>query len=369
VVGTDLIGMYICKIPVDSTQFDGTKQHTKTADDFALFAATEVAPYFTAVSGGRYKVEFVALGTVDAARDDGPEQCIEKAMSRTGDPYTSVLIADSTSPIGGGFASPGTIFVSDNGPDYTVFDRPPDQARRGGWVGGAVISTRPSPGTVVHEIGHTVHWPHSNTGSGDEYDNPVDVMSSGFGLCTSTDGMYECDPGNTIAFNRFASAWLKNGQVVVHPSGTANYLLDAPNTAGVQAVLVPDPAQPLTMLTIEARPAVGNDDFFVAEGVALHVVDQVDRTGGLSGLSTSRVSRQAVGSPDSYDHVVRIGGSITAHGVTVTVLRRVGNRYEVRVAGVFKTPASAFLSESFEWSAQSCATNDADVAIAAGCDL
>jgi hypothetical protein len=162
---------------------------------------------------------------------------------------------------------------------------------------------------------------------------------------------------------------LTNGQAVVHPSGTANYLLDTPNTAGVQAVLVPDPAQPVTMLTIEARPAVGNDDFFEAEGVALHVVDQVDRAGGLSGLSTSRISRQALGSPDSYDHVVPIGGSITAHGVTVTVLRRVGNRYEVRVAGVFKTPASAFFSESFEWSAQTCATSDADVAIAAGCDL
>jgi hypothetical protein len=369
VVGTDLIGVYICKIPADSTVFDGSRQHTATAEDFAALADAEVAPYFDVVSGGRYRVDFVPLGTIAANRDDGPEDCIDKALARTGDPYTNVLIADSTTRSIGvaGFASPGLIMLSESGQDPSVFDRSPAASHRGGWIAGTEISTLPNPGTIIHELGHTVHWPHSYIGPWDEYDNPVDVMSSGFGSCTNDPYIYRCDPGNTIAFNRFASGWLKNGQVVVHPSGTANYLLDAPNNAGVQAVLLPDPAQPLTMLTIEARPAIGNDDFFEAEGVALHIIDQVNRTGGLSGLSTSRVSRQAIGSPDSYDHVVRIGQTITAHGVAITVLRRIGNRYEVRVAGTFKTPGSAFFTESVESSGPSCATSDMEVAIAAGC--
>lgn len=372
VVGTDLVALYICEIPADSRVFDGSKQHDLTADDFAVFAEQEVAPYFSAVSGGRYEVEFVPLGSIEADRDEGPADCIEKAMAITGAPYTNVLIADSTTEMIGslaGFASPGTIFISDSGPDYSVFDRDPDHARRGGWIAGPGISTRPNAGTIIHELGHTVHWPHSYIGPNDEYDNPTDVMSSGFGVCTNGPFIYSCDPANTIAFNRLASSWLKNGQVVVHPSGTANYLLDAPNKAGVQTVLVPAPGQPFSMLTIEARPAVGNDDFFEEDGVALHIIDQVDRSGGLSGLSTSRVSRQAVGTPDSYDHVVDIGDTVTAHGVTVTVLRRVGNKYEVRVAGTYSTPGNGFFTALFASVPESCASGDLDDAIAEGCDL
>lgn len=367
-VGTDQIALYICKIPADSTRFDGSQQHNATSEDFAAFANAEVAPYFADVSGGRYAVEFVPLGDIQAERDDGAFECLSKAMSRTGSPYTNVLVADSTLT-GGGFASPGRIFVSDSGPDFSVFDRAPAEAERGGWVGGAVISERLNAGTIIHEIGHTVHWPHSNIGPIDEYDNPVDVMSSGFGVCQAGFTFYLCDPGNTLAFNRLASGWLGDGQTVTHTAGTANYLLDRPNAAGVQLLLAPDASQPHSMLTIEARPAVGNDDFADAEGVAVHIVDQVDRFGGLSGVSTARIQQQALGAPDTYEHVVNVGDTVSIHGVTLTVLRRVDDRYEVRVAGSYVTPAGTFFTQSNVLTRQSCASLGLDAALAAGCVL
>ena len=371
VVGADRVAVYLCQIPANSNVFDGSQQHGATDADFAAFANAEAAPYFDEVAGGAYSVEFVANGTIQAGPNDGPSQCLDEAMRRTQLPFNSAFVADSTLA-GGGFASPGTIFPSDDGPDFTVFDRSPAVARRGGWVGGATISTRPNPGTIVHEVGHSVHWPHSYVGPSTEYDNPVDVMSAGFGFCPlpgSNSTFYSCDPGNSLAFNRLAADWLGNGQVISHPSGTANYLLDRPNAAGLQLIVAPDPADPLGSLTIEAKPAVGNDDFLDDEGVAVHVIDQVNRYGGLSGLSSSRIQRQAGGVPDSYDHVVRVGQSKTFHGVTVSVLRRVGDRYEVRVAGTYTPPPAPFFSELIDFGRLSCATFTADRALDAGCGL
>lgn len=367
-VGHDRVAVHLCRIPANSTRFDGSEQHTATDRDFADLANAQVAPYFSAASGGAYTVEFVANGTIQADRDDGPEHCIQDALELAGSSFTNVLVADTTL-VGGGFASPGTIFTSAAGPDFDVFARTPLQARRGGWVGGATISDRPSAGTITHEMGHTLHWPHSYVGPNDEYDNPIDVMSSGFGWCRIDTLLYPCDPGSTLAFNRFASGWLRNGQVIAHTSGTANYLLDRPNASGLQLIVAPDPAQPQSMLTLEARAAVGDDDFVEAEGVALHVIDQMQRYGNLGGLSTSRIQRQAKGPGDSYDHVLAVGDTATVHGLTITVLRRVGDRFELRVAGSYRPPGDSFFTEANESRSVSCATLELTDALDAGCVL
>ena len=366
-VGVDRIGVYICRIPTDSRPFDGADQHDTTAEEFAEFARQEVAPYFEEVSGGWYTTEFTALGDIVVGRDATSSTCLEEATRRTGAPFTNVLVAGSVRG-GGGFASPGSIFTSPLGPDVTVFERPPSESGRGGWLGGSTVSFLPNPGTIVHEIGHTLHWPHSFIGPDSEYDNPVDIMSGGEGLCRVDRTLYPCIPGNTMAFNRLASGWLRNGQVVTHPSGTANYRLAPPGSRGLQLVAVPDPDEPLSSLTIEARPAIGNDDFFERDGVALHVVDQINRTGRLSGLSTGRLHRQATGDPDSFDHVIDVGGSLTIRGVTVEVLRRDGDHYDVRVTGTYDAPGLSFFTESVDALARtSCATMPLADAFAAGC--
>lgn len=367
-VGHDRVAVYICRIPADSTRYTGSERHSETDHDFADLANAEVAPYFAASSGGAYSIEFVANGTFQMGRDDGPDDCVTEALARTDGSFTNVLVADDTH-VGGGFASPGTIYTSSPPIDFDVFDRTPQQSRRSGWVGGATISVRPSPGTIVHELGHTLHWPHSYVGPGDEYDNPIDVMSSGFGRCRVGTVVYSCDPGSTLAFNRLASGWLRDGQVITHPSGTANYVLDPPNGPGLQLIVAPDPSDPESMLTLDARPAIGDDVFVPTEGVALHVIDQQQRYGSLSGLSTSRIQRQAIGPGDSYDHVLEIGESATVHGLTITVLRRDGDRFELRVAGTYRPPDDAFFTEALAIRPPSCATLDIDDALDAGCRL
>ncbi|MDJ0768936.1 MAG: hypothetical protein QNJ12_09085 [Ilumatobacter sp.] len=365
-VGTDRIAVYVCEIPVDSNVFDGSQQHTTTSQDFAAFAQAELEPYFDELSGGRYDVVFTARGNVSVGRNGDPLDCLDAASELTGAPYTNVLVAGTTLD-GGGFAGPGTIFTGSGAPDVAVLDWAPNQSSRGSWLGGATISVRPNPGVIAHEIGHTLHWPHSYIGPDDEYDNPVDVMSDGMGWCRVGNVSYPCIPGNTLAFNRLASDWLGDGQMVTHPSGTANYVLERPNGDGLQLVALPDPAQPLSLLTVEAKPAVGNDDFLASEGVAIHVVDQLDRTGGLSGLSTARIQRQALGAPYGFEHVVDVGESVTVHGVTVTVLRHVGDGYEVTIRGSYSPPGASFFAESLLRGRDTCADDDPVVAMATGC--
>jgi hypothetical protein len=303
---------------------------------------------------------------------EGPWDCERKAQALTGAPYTNILFTDTRS-YGGGQASPGLIWGS-GGTDRGVLEGgSPDSTWRGAWVGGGATGLNLNPSVVVHEIGHTLHWPHSYLAHGDEYDNRVDVMSGqpDEGWCTKPmpgggTMLWPCEPQHTIAFNRFASGWIDGQQVAIHPSGTANYTLDAPTRDGVQFVAMPDPSDPRSMLTLEARPRSGRDRFLEAEGVAIHLVDQVPRGSGISGFSTGRRQRQALGASESYDHVVGVGATLTVHGVTVTVHARSGDSYEVTVSGSYRMPASNVFTDHAGL-AVSCATFGIRAALASGC--
>ena len=125
---------------------------------------------------------------------------------------------------------------------------------------------------------------------------------------------------------RRAISWM------IHQSGRANYTLARPGSDGVQIVVLPHPTAPTRMLTIEARPAVGVDQDLVESGVAVHVVDQGS---GPFDVSTERRQAQAVGAPDSYDHVLLPGETLSVAGVGVTVLGALGDGFQVRVVGTY----------------------------------
>ena len=69
----------------------------------------------------------------------------------------------------------------------------------------------PNPAIAVHEIGHTLRWPHSFTGP-DEYDNVTDVMSGepDGNLCaydyTAGIPRYACNPQHSLAFKHSLAA-------------------------------------------------------------------------------------------------------------------------------------------------------------------
>jgi len=260
-------------------------------------------------------------------------------------------------------AGPGSI-SSDPRSDVSALSRPPNVSSRGGWIGGGAALHNPS--VVIHEVGHTLHWPHSYIGPSDEYDNPVDVMSGDpvdffdstgdltrFCPGLDPDSYIWCRAQNTLAFNRFAAGWINGEQVAIHRSGRVNYTLGKPSGTGLQMVALPDRTASLRMLTLEARPAVGYDEDLVKAGVAVHVIDQGAST--FDSISTQRHQRQAVGRPNSYEHVLAPGEKLTVDGATITVLGIVGDGYQVNVNGTYAN-SSALLTQSTEPSA-SCASH------------
>lgn len=332
-IGTDRIAVLAC---------DVTTEQDRTLDPVAVaaWANAEVTPWFVEASRGAYNPVFEAHPQRRVSRDSWTG-CVFAGNAITGAPFTNVMVYDSTF-YGGGQAGPGSI-----GPfDITVLERTPQQSRRGLWVGGGAPLV--DPAVVIHELGHTLHWPHSYIGPS-EYDNPIDIMSGSpvdGGLGDLTDFCPAAEPGyflwcnaqNTLAFNRLASGWIQDTQVAIHRSGMANYTLDRPHGTGVQMVALPDPAAPLSSLVIEARPATGRDRFNQRAGVSVHLIDQ--GSGGFNAISANRRQRQGVGAPDSYDHVIPPGASLTLHGVTIEVVGAAGEGYAVRVSGTYRRPGS-----------------------------
>ena len=63
------------------------------------------------------------------------------------------------------------------------------------------------------------------------------------------------------------------------------------------------------------------------------------------GVSATRRHRQALGATHSYDHVLGVGTTVTVHGVTVTVLGRSGDSYDVAVSGSYVMPPPNYFTE------------------------
>lgn len=356
--GLDRIAVWVCDVPTDTTSPAYAQDPTRLPVDAAAVAAwatAQAAPYFQRSSGGRYRTTFEPLGRIALTRSDGPDECLNRALAATGRPYTNVIAAD-TSWRGDGFGGAGLVSTSAS-QDINVFDVPPAKSGRGLWIGGgsvdsASLEALPSPSILAHEIGHTVRWPHSFSGlSGIEYDNPLDLMSgeSTFNCRRDTGGggfiLWPCDAQGTLAFNRFAAGWIEEGQVAVHAGGTTSVTLDAPFSAGIQFLAAPDAADSRVMLTLEARPRTGLDQYLPAEGVAVHIVDQrpaaCDTGSFFNGcLGADRRQQQVPYSASNTSaHVVAVGSTLTVAGVTITVTSRIGDGFTVQVSGQFVAPA------------------------------
>ncbi len=277
------------------------------AAEVAAWANAEVAPWFAEASRGQYTQQFEPhpLGRIER---QNPDECFIDPRALTGDPFTNVMtymrdLAGST-----GRATPGVLSYG-----------PPSATGRSGRV--LVGSVQ----QWIHEIGHTLNWPHSYIDPTWQYSNPVDIMSGGRNV------------ENTLAINRLAVGWVRDDQVALHPSGHAFYALDRPAGNGLQLVMLPDPSQPWWSMTLEARPAAGRDAAIQESGVAIHVVDQ------LSGGGTFRRQGQALGddfSTYSYQHVIAVGESVAMRGVTVRVVEAAGDGYLVQVIGTYHAAGS-----------------------------
>ena len=339
-VGVDRVAILVCDTPENAPALDATA--------IAAWANQQVAPWFAEVSRGAYVVEFAAhpSGRITVA---GVFDCMNRVSDLTGAPFTNVLGIPEVN-YGGGQAGPGFVYSNT---DTNVLGSAPSVSSRGGYVGGQAAFVNPS--VFIHEIGHTIHWPHSYlldpNDAFTEYNNRTDVMSgepeapfdsANYCALPGTGGAKTpCYAQHTLAFNRMAAGWVGGTQVAVHRSGQANYALDRPTGEGLQLVALPDPGDPLQLMTIEARPAVGRDQFLERAGVAIHLVDQTG-DGYRRGVSTTRRQQQAVGPGNAYAHVVAPGETLTVHGVTVRVYPDGGGGqgYLVEVSGTYRTPGA-----------------------------
>ena len=357
--GIDTIAVWACDVPANTTSPDyvnslndpilgGPVHFTVDTAAVAQWATTNVSPYYNLTSNGRYQPTFVAQGHIPLSTADGTSQCLDKAEALTGKPFTNVFVTDNSGR-DDGFGGPGLISTVDT-QNYDLFSVPPSTTKRGLWIGGASTVLYQSPAILAHEIGHTLHWPHSYIGPSNQYDDPTDVMSG-----TPSDGWcriafpgggfvsWNCVPQNTIEFNRFAAGWVDESQVQLQQSGTNTYTLDAPAGGGLQMVAAPAAGNPHVLLTLEARPSVGNDRFLAKQGVAAYIIDQRPAACTESSfyhacISTFRRQSQAIGNPNTYDNVLQVGTTTPIDGLSITVLSQSGNTFTVQVSGTFVAP-------------------------------
>jgi hypothetical protein len=297
----------------------GSVTHTMPQVIAALDAAT--VDYYDSISGGVYEPIFTAGGTKPL--DD---TCLDGFLNGTYSPVGSpegLLVIDSVT--GGGYASPGTICIS-NDPDCTwIGSTFPDNYRY------AVVgedSAMNWPSVTAHELGHTLQWPHSNSGAGDEYDNPIDLMSGN----NTTGGWTEADPYATLSYNRFQSGWVSTGDVVVADGNYQAVTLRPHNVAGTQLFAIKT-AQSGRFYVFGARITSTYDPIPSAwQGVEVYQVDYYCDDGVFSGGICPGIYRDQTQQPPSHDgvgHVLQLGDSVTLEGLTVTVTAATATGYTI----------------------------------------
>ena len=276
--------------------------------------------YYDAISGGRYNIEFSAGGTIP----DDP-QCLSgfqgqnPEYSPAGSPE-GILILDSVT--GGGYASPGIICTEQGNCDW-IGSTFPDNGRYA-VVGANTLSSFPS--VSAHEIGHTLQWPHSNSGQS-EYDNPIDLMSGN----TTLGGWTEPKPYGSLAFNRYQSGWIDPSDVVIAGGGYQEATLQPFDHSGTQMIAVLT-ATDGVFYTLGARTSSPFDPIPAAwEGVSVYEVDHACPSFGYPCPGIYRDQTQEPPSPDGVAHVLQPGEGLTLEGIEIEVIGRSGSGFVVAI--------------------------------------
>nr|MDJ0954929.1 S-layer homology domain-containing protein [Acidimicrobiia bacterium] len=366
-VGTDKIGVYLCTWP-------GALGGINLTDAVSTLNA-EVTDFYFEISGGAYLPSFIKRTTL--MLDDGvsPWADCEQAMkdnAATGD-NAALGILDNDS--NAGLATPGPSCLNSQTCSWgTTF---PDNQRWAIIEGESVKSFGVYDAhitTAAHEVGHTINFPHSYSGvvlydfQGqpyvDEYDNPIDYMSGNMpgGLL----GRRVEYPYSTLAFNRYRAGWVDESDVVFYAGGVTELTLAPVGVDGVQMVVLPTGYQ-YSLVTLDARANSSLDPVpSNFAGISAHYIEQwwrnpdtdvVEPVGG----ALSRVYTYPP-SPDSLDHVTRVGEQATldvdqgeellAQGTLLKVLGETADGFQIKLIGFDDVADSVFLGNIL-WLAES----------------
>jgi hypothetical protein len=310
-----------------------------------------IVEYFRWWSLGRYEPQFVTGGRV-ASSDPGT--CRSEAMHRSPGTSTGALLVLDYST--GGNAVPGRYACSTSPYGCELSETFPDNGRYAivglNFVAGDGVDGK-GPAGLIHEMGHLLGWPHSFSGSGDEYDNPVDVMS-GLGAF------------GTIAVNRYAAGWIDpSGVEIASPAGTT-VVVGAHGSGRTELLVVPT-IELGRYYAVEVRRASAYDWMdWRAEGVQVHLIDQradACQRPPIIGFPCFGGARRTSPFPatSGFDHVLAPGERLGLPGGSglawmLDVVRSVEGGFEIRVT-TDQVPTCAGLAATI------IGTTDPDVVI------
>ena len=285
-----------------------------TPEAFVPLLQDHVAAYWSKASAGKYAASFVVGGTV---RDPagGCRTAVREQSPGTGR-AALVLEINTHNPVGG--AGVGT-------PGFSCFD-----SRTTWWCDtafpannryalvhiGVGAHAMALPSSIVHEMGHTLGFPHSYTGQlpaghpRREYDNFMDIMSGG-GISPTPVGM--------IAANRYAAGWIPAEQVHVYAGGATTLSL---HNFGSGTLMLAIPDRQGRWLSVAAREASNYNDSPV-NGVELYEVYEAPTVCGNTGSPCWGTDRKVTPYPthptDPLAHVLTPGDQVTWNDTTITI--------------------------------------------------
>lgn len=283
-----------------------------------------VRPYFEWLSRNRYTQTFTDVGAPVLAAADS-DTCLDasatraQAAGREGalsvfyhpSPFSAYGLA------GPGYARGGTATYPSNRRDGVITST--TVAKQG--------TIEPFTNVVDHELGHMLSWWHSywDDGSGDAYNNVVDLMSGGHAGSAG-----QGQPDSTLAVNRLLAGWVDPPEVRVHKVSGATQTLAPVGVAGTQLLAVPS-GRPGKFVAIDARVRTGYDQYLNKEGVTVHFVQQWQPF--IGDFPDIRIS-PAVGPGNSLNHVVGPGQSLTLGSLKITVgAKSTAGTFPVTVVG------------------------------------
>ena len=335
--------------------------NSQVTDFFKDMSGNLFSPTFT-VGGAVVSTITRAAGGIELARKSCRDQ-IRPNRDRQGeyrDIDRKIIIIDNSSSRGGFMQQFTRLGISPGARSSSEYQKlTADSIIQVG--GGTVVGSFARIGTVAHEIGHEIQWPHSYGGrtlrytpsSGQyrisEYDNLMDLMSgrTTFGLTTGT-----------IAPNRYSAGWIEPEEVAVHTGGAAAYELRPVGEDGTQMLVIPTAWGPGVFYTLSPRVREGIDSTVPLEGVELYYIDQRSHAcnSSFAGLCANTSRRtQPINAPRydpglTIENVFTIGDAFTLP-VGVTQRLRVeitgqetsngNNKFRVSVAALPFTPVSS----------------------------
>jgi len=295
---SDLFRVWVC-----DTAFEGTVGDVTAA---VAILNTDIGPVFDWMSEGQYQPDFEAGGTVTTTTEDDSD-CVNAVMAASTPSTANGVFIITDRPGWSGVASPG--FISE--------DLSPANRRYALVTYNGVFSY--STAVSVHELGHTHHWPHSYVGP-TEYDNPIDVMSGGFGAF------------GTLGINRYAAGWVDPARVAISDRSSASFDLRPVGDSGLQILIIPG-AGIGDYFVLDARSSHTYDGRASAHGITVHEV----RHDCASSFFCAGVNRRQIPARqpgDSYGHVLTVGQEATIGLMSVEVTGAAGSGYQVSLEPV-----------------------------------